>query len=186
MEPPALFIEGLGMCNELYNYFEFQANLESLKLTNNSYFSPMKFTVTITINKAREKVVEEFSNPKNLKNWQNGFLRIEPLEGEPGKTGSTSNMFYKQGNGEMVLKETILENNLPDFFKGLYEHKHMVNTMESIFTELSPTETQYETRIEYTEFIGFVPKLLAKLFPGMFKKQVLKWMTNMKNFIEKN
>jgi len=146
----------------------------------------MKFTVSVTINKPRDIVVKEFYNPENLKNWQDGFLRIEYLEGEPGQTGSTAFMYYKQGGGEMELKETILENKLPESFKGLYEHKHMVNTMNSTFTEVSFNETRYHTEIEYTQFIGFVPKLLAKLFPGLFKKQVLKWMTNMKIFIEKH
>lgn len=145
----------------------------------------MKFTVSVTINKPRDLVVKEFSNPENLKNWQQGFLRINHLEGEPGKTGSTAFMYYKQGNGEMELKETIIENNLPDYFSGLYEHKHMVNTMINRFIEVSLNETRYDTEIEYTKFIGFVPKLLAKLFPGLFKKQVLKWMMNMKKFIEK-
>lgn len=32
---------------------------------------------------------------------------------------------------------------------------------------------------------GIMPKLMAKLFPGMFKKQSQKWMDQFKEFVEK-
>ncbi len=148
------------------------------------YFSDMKFTCEITISRPRSEVANAFKNPENLDKWQEGFLRKEPLSGEPEQAGSTANIYFKFGKGEMELTETILSNKLPDSFSGEYVHKHMTNTMLSTFIEISPTETLYKAEVEYTKFVGFMPKLMATLFPGMFKKQVQKWLNNMKIFLE--
>ncbi len=70
------------------------------------------------------------------------------------------------------MPETITANNLPYSFSGLYEHKHMTNTMTSKFESISDNETKFSSEIEYIKFNGFAIKVMAKLFPGMFKKQV--------------
>ena len=60
----------------------------------------------------------------------------------------------------------------------------MDNTMTCYFTELGVNKTKYVSEIEYTAFRGFIPKAMATLFPGMFKKQVQKWLDNFKAFAE--
>lgn len=45
--------------------------------------------------------------------------------------------------------------------------------------------TRLEQEIHYTKFNGFLLKLLVKLFPGMFKKPVQKWVNQFKTFVEK-
>ena len=60
----------------------------------------------------------------------------------------------------------------------------MTNTMKVNFESLNKNETRYTSEIEYTKFNGFMIKLMAKLFPGLFKKQVLKWMNQFKTYVE--
>ncbi len=141
----------------------------------------MKFTCTVDINCDRAKVVEIFSNPDNLKHFQEGFKSKEHLKGVPFENGSTAKLTYEK----LELIETILENNLPDSFKALYEHKHMTNTMKVSFQDLGNNKTHYISEIHYTKFNGFLIKLMAKIFPGMFRKQVLKWMHLLKDYCEK-
>lgn len=145
----------------------------------------MKFTCTVDIDKPREKVAQLFADPKYLTNYQDGFISKELLEGEAGQNGAISKMLYKQGKGQMELTETIVENNLPENFHAHYHHKHMDNTMHSQFIALSDTQTRYISEIEYTAFRGVLPKLMALLVPGLFKKQVQKWLQNFKVFVEK-
>lgn len=142
----------------------------------------MKFSCSVKINCHKAKVAEIFSNPNLLRHFQEGFITKEPLEGEPGEKGAQSKMVYEK----MELKETILYNKLPDEFMALYEHKHMTNTMKVRFESISETSTIYTSDIEYTKFNGFIIKIIARLFPGMFKKQVLKWMILFKNYCESN
>jgi len=84
----------------------------------------------------------------------------------------------------MELIETIISNNLPDEKKALYVHEHMTNTQTTQFQELSPNQTRYISEVEYTKFNGFMPNLMAKLFPGVFKKQSQKWVNQFKAFAE--
>ncbi|PWK19738.1 SRPBCC family protein [Xanthomarina spongicola] len=144
----------------------------------------MKFTCTIDINKPKEFVAKLFANPEYLKDYQDGFISKELIEGTEGEDGAVSTMLYKMGKNNMELTETIIDNKLPDSFFAKYHHKHMDNTMLCRFEAIDDNTTKYISEINYTEFRGFIPKTLALLFPGMFKKQVNKWLVNFKNFAE--
>ena len=84
----------------------------------------------------------------------------------------------------MVLVETIVANRLPDTFEATYHHTHMDNTLKTTFTALSENRTRYKTEGEYTALRGFVPRLMSRLFPGIFTKQAQKWLDNFKVFAE--
>lgn len=145
----------------------------------------MKFKGSVDIDQPLEKVVTLFVNPDNLKEYQEGFVKKELISGVEGKDGAVSKMYYKNGKHEMELTETITANRLPSSFEASYHHKHMDNTLKSSFTALSDTETRYEAEGEYTAFRGLMPKIMAFLFPGMFKKPAQRWMNNFKAFAEK-
>jgi len=42
----------------------------------------------------------------------------------------------------------------------------------------------YKVEIEYTRFNGIMPKIMAFLMPGVFKKQTQKWLDQFKMFTE--
>ncbi len=144
----------------------------------------MKFTCSVVIDLPIEKVIKLFDDPDNLIEWQDGFVAIEPISGTPGEPGAKSKLVYMIRDQEMEIIETLQVNNLPEEKAGLYEHKHMVNTMTTRFRSLGSNKTKYEAEVEYTKFIGFVPKLMAFLMPGVFKKQVQKWLDQFKSFVE--
>ena len=144
----------------------------------------MKFTSQIEIDAQLAVVLDYYQNPENLKNWQDGYLSTELLDGEVGQKGAKSKLQFQQGKRKMELIETILVNDLPNQKKALYEHIHMSNTMSSKFQEISTNKTLFTAEVEYTKFNGMVPKLMAKLFPSLFKKQVDKWLAQFKKQVE--
>lgn len=144
----------------------------------------MKISGYIDIDKPREEVVSFFSNPDYNKEYQDTFIRKELISGEKGNDGAVSNMYYKQGKGEMELVETITKNNLPDSFEAFFHHKHMDNTMVCKFEELDKNKTRYHYEYEYVR-MTFMPKLFSKLNPGMFSKPPKKWLNQFKEFVEK-
>jgi uncharacterized membrane protein len=146
----------------------------------------MKFSCTVEIDLLVEKVTGLFTDADNFRKWQDGFISIEHLSGAAGEPGAKSRLIYKTGRQTIELIETIVTNNLPDEMKGLYEHKHMVNTMTNRFYRLGENKTKYVAEIEYTRFIGFIPVMMALLMPGMFKKQVQKRLAQFKAFAEKS
>ncbi|MGB1309201.1 MAG: SRPBCC family protein [Oceanihabitans sp.] len=140
----------------------------------------MKFTCKVTINKPIALVAKIFEDPDALKHCQEGFVSLEHLSGTKGQAGAKAKFTYTK----FELLETIIHNKLPDEFLALYEHKHMSNTMQVNFIEIDQNTTQYVSKIHYTKFNGFFIKLMAKFFPKMFEKQVLRWMVKFKNYCE--
>ena len=145
----------------------------------------MKFKGSIDINKPQAMVAKYFADPQYLSEYQEGFLRKELVSGEAGQPGAVSKMYYQMGKSEMELTETITSNNLPHSFEGHYHHKHMDNTMKCTFTALSADQTRYESDIEYTRINWIMPRLMAILFPGAYRKPAERWMRNFKEFVEK-
>lgn len=146
----------------------------------------MKFTCTVNIEKPIKTVVRLFDNPENLKEWQDGFISTELISGKQGCKGAKSRIKIKAGKNIIELTETILVKNLPQEMTALYEHKQMDNTMTNRFTPVNDSSTRWTAEINYTRLNGIVPRLMASLFPGMFKKQTQKWLENFKQFAERN
>lgn len=144
----------------------------------------MKFSCSVIIDRPIDELVELFKDSSKLGEYQDGFAGKELVSGREGEVGAVAKMYYQHGSRSMVITETILVNNLPEEFLGNYHHEHMDNTMRCEFIALSNDQTQYNTDIEYTAFRGFLPKLMSTLFPGMFKKQVQRWLDNFKAYAE--
>ena len=145
----------------------------------------MKYKGYIDINKPQNKVADLFSNPKNNKEYQDGFLKKELISGQSGKDGAVSKMYYKFGKRDMELTETIIANRLPESYEAFYHHPHMDNTMKCRFLPLNDNRTRYEYEFEYTRVSWILPKIMVTLFPAMFRKQGEKWVTQFKEFVEK-
>ncbi len=145
----------------------------------------MKYKGSIEIAKPRNEVVNYFADPSYLGEYQDGFIQKDLISGEQGREGAVSKMLYKYGKRDMELTETIISNQLPDSFESIYHHKHMDNTMKCRFIELDTHRTKYEYEFDYTRISWILPKLIAILFPGMYRKQGEKWMRQFKEFVEK-
>lgn len=140
----------------------------------------MKYNNTIIINKPRNIVVDAFFDPESLKYSQNGFIKKELIKGQPNEVGSVSKLIYKK----FEMTETIMSNDIPNRFSGRYDHKNMSNTMVCYFEAIDNSSTKFTSEIEYTHFNGFVIKMIARIFPGMFKKQIDTWLTKFKTYVE--
>lgn len=144
----------------------------------------MKFSGSLYINKPYELVAKLFADPEYAGKYQDGFVKKELLEGDEGQDGSVSMIYYNYGSRGMQLKETITKNNVPHSFEAFYHHEHMDNTMVCKFIPDEDGGTRLEYEYEYTRVSWIRPKLMTILFPGVFKKQGDKWMSQFKIFVE--
>lgn len=144
----------------------------------------MKYDGSIQINKPIQLVAELFTDPENLKHYQDGFVKKVHVSGTPGAEGAVSELHYSHKGRDMVLKETIGKSNPPFRFEATYSHPMMDNTLKTTFTAISIDQTLYKIEVEYTAINGIVPNLMALFFPGMFTKQGKTWMANFKRFVE--
>lgn len=142
----------------------------------------MKYELEITIDLPRERVIELFDNPDNMKHWQPGLVSFEHLSGEPGKEGAKSHLKYEMGKRKIEMVETVLKRDLPHEFSGTYETKGVWNKVENFFDEMDPNSTRWKSVNEFR--CGGFMKLMTRLMPGAFKKQSLTYMKNFKKFAE--
>ncbi len=145
--------------------------------------SKMKYRISITLNLPRQKVIELFDNPDNMKHWQKGFISFEHVSGTPGQEGAVSNLKYKMGKRSMELIETILKRDLPEEFHGTYDTKGVHNIQENYFKEIDEHTTEWISVTEF-QFSGLMMKAMGFFMPGAFKKQSFKFMEAFKNFAE--
>ncbi len=144
----------------------------------------MKYQQSIIINKPVDEVSEKVDSFDNMKYWQDGFQGYTHLSGTAGEVGAETMLHYDFNGRPLDLKETIIESNLPTIFKAKYECDPMDNFMTVRLIPNGDGTTTYQCEVEYTRFKGIMMKLIAKLYPSMFKKQGQKWYRQLKAFIE--
>lgn len=142
----------------------------------------MKYTLSNTINKPLEVVVEKFKEPEGAKHWMEGLQKIEPISGTPGRVGAKTDFYFLYKNKEMKISETILEQNLPHQIKFAYQSPMGYNEVELLFEKLSDNSVK-QTSNSYFELKG-VMKLMGFFMQGMFKKQSMTYMDAFKKYVE--
>ena len=143
----------------------------------------MKYECRTLINLPIDKVAALWADKNHFKEWQDGFQSIELLSGNANEVQAKSKIII-DGDQYIELIETIQINDLPREKKALYEHKHMTNTQHTKFVSKGDSQTEFISEVEYTQFNGFMIKMMAKFFPGKFKAQSQKWMDQFKAFAE--
>ena len=82
----------------------------------------------------------------------------------------------------MILKETILEEKLPDRIKFSYVSPMGYNEVEIQFEKLSDNSVK-QINNSYFELKGMM-KIMGPLMKGFFKKQSMKYLTAFKEYAE--
>ncbi|WP_109438069.1 SRPBCC family protein [Aquimarina sp. AU119] len=142
----------------------------------------MEYTLDIEIKLPRNQVIEKFDNEENLKYWQKGFIGMEHLSGQKGKTGAISKLTYKMGKREIEMIETITFLDLPEALHLTFDAKNVYNIQENYFEELSNGNTKWTSKNEF-KFSGFM-KFMGFIMPSAFKKQSYSYMQDFKSFAE--
>ena len=142
----------------------------------------LKYSVDIDINLPRDRVSERFQDPDRIPEWQESFIRMDLVSGEPGQPGNVHTLVHKMGKREMEMKETIKENDMPNRFVATYESGGVWNIVENDFTDNPDGTTHWHIDTEF-RCKGFM-RIMTALMPGMFKKQTAKMQTDFKAFAE--
>ena len=142
----------------------------------------MNYTLSNTIDRPLEVVMEKFKEPEGVKHWMEGLQRIEHLSGTPGQVGAKTDFYFLHKNKEMKISETILEQDLPRQIKFAYQSPMGYNEVELLFEKLSNNSVR-QTNNSFFDLKGFM-KIMGFLMKPMFKKQSLKYMTAFKHYVE--
>lgn len=142
----------------------------------------MRYTLSNTINKPLDQVVQKFKEPEGAKHWMDGLQKIVPISGAPGEVGANTDFYFLYKNKEMKISETILEQNFPRQIKFAYQSPMGYNEVEMIFEKLTDNSVK-QINNSYFEMKGF-GKIMGFLFKSMFKKQSMTFMNAFKKYAE--
>ncbi len=142
----------------------------------------MRYTVSNIIDRPLDEVIEKFKEPEGAKHWMEGLKEIEPISGTPGEVGAKTNFHFLYKNKEMVIEETILEQDFPRQIKFAYHSSMGYNEVEMIFEPLSESSVK-QINNSYFQHKGIM-KVLGFLFKGFFKKQSMTYMNGFKRYVE--
>ena len=144
----------------------------------------MKYSCEVLIDVKKDVCIQLWFDESRLIDWQDGFQSKKWIDGKAYAVNSKADIVFEQNGRRLELLEHVLENQLPDFYLGEYIHKHMTNTQKVIFKAIESDKTLIITEVDYSQFNGIMPRLMAFLFPGLFRKQSQKWLDQFKTMAE--
>ncbi len=144
----------------------------------------MKYISEILIKIPLKEFLDKLSNYNNMKYWQRGLESYEHISGEPGKLGAKMKFNYKFGNYKMYLIETITHSNFPNEYHVYHDTEGIHNIHQNYFEETPNGYTKWTFK---SECIPTTFSMRAKmlLMPWLYKKQILKYLEDFKNFAER-
>lgn len=143
----------------------------------------MKYVVDVVIDKPIGAVIEDFDNPENLKQWLEGLVSFDHLEGTPGEVGAKSKLVFDMGKRRIEMVETVTKKDLPEAFGGTYEADGVFNRVLNRFESVGNDQTRLTQECEF-EFSSLMMKIMGFFMPGAFKKQTRKHLNAFKEFSE--
>lgn len=143
----------------------------------------MKYTIETVIDAPLEDFISKMDNPDYMKHWQRGLVSHEFTSGIPGEKGSKMVMNYDHKGRKFSLEETIIDRSLPNKFDATYVMPGMYNLQRNIFESTSDGKTKWISNCEFTSD-KFMYRIMMFLMPGLFKKQSILLINDLKAFVE--
>jgi len=142
----------------------------------------MRYTLEISIDAPRDRVVQLFTDPEHFSEWQPGLECYELVSGAQSQTGAKAELTTRAGNRVTGMTETTESNSLPDELVAVYETHGVWNRIVNQFVAVDDNTTRWISDNEF-RFEG-VRKALG-LLEGSFKKETLESMERFKAFAER-
>lgn len=148
----------------------------------------MQYRLELDLDLPRTRVVELFFDPGNLSSWQPDLVLLEAISGPgPRAVGARNRQVHRMGRREADRVETITAHDDPEWFSAIYEADKVWTLIENRFTELDADRTHWvlDCAFKCGGMVRIMAALFPALFPGMFRRQTLKFMRMFKDFAER-
>jgi len=109
----------------------------------------MRYTLQVTINAPRDKVVALFTDATHFTDWQPGLECYELVSGQQAQTGAKAELTTRAGNRVTGMTETVENNSLPDSLAVIYETHGVWNRNANTFIAESPETTGWVSENEF-------------------------------------
>src|SRR6187551_2194089 len=106
----------------------------------------LSFRLEIVIDKPLDRVIATFRNRDIIPLWQPGLLSSELIESQPHPTYK---LMFQFGRRKMQMMETIIRDELPAHFDGIYKMKGVLNTVRNSFRKEGNSSTLWVSEVEF-------------------------------------
>jgi len=144
----------------------------------------MKYSVSNTISKPIQEVIEAFSHQENRLIWMKGLTSFEELDDAPLSIGAKSRLTFIMGKRTLIMTQIVLDNQLPESLKLVSKSRDVNNMITHKFRAVGENKTYHETAHIF-EFKNWGMKLLSPLMKKAFIQQSQTYLDDFKTFIEK-
>lgn len=137
----------------------------------------MKYSISDTINRTRQHVIDALLNIEQLKKWQPTLVRVESTVGQLFNKGSSGYQIYDGAGFKSKLKVSVPSSQLPDSITLVYEIPDVINTCVYRFQEINGV-THYHMEVTF-EFADGIERDEA-----VFKAGTRAMMEPLKRYLE--
>ena len=142
----------------------------------------MKFKAEVEIGKPLGLLVDLIQDPDCTLQWLEGLISVKHVSGEFRQPGAVSDVVFESAAGRMKIKETVLRNELPEYYMIRYDGQGYVSFSNYSFEVLSENKTRFTMKQE-VELKGAL-KLAGGLVRGKVRKQLKRSAESFKKFAE--
>jgi uncharacterized protein YndB with AHSA1/START domain len=142
----------------------------------------LNYRYEMVIRKPIRFVVDLYTDRDQLSKWQRGLLNSELLPDADGR--KKYKLTFQLGKRKMFITETILRNELPEYYEVQYKMKGAQHVVKNRFTAENSSSTKWIYDVEFT-FKGLMNQIAGFMKSG-FDQQSRILMNNFKMFAEKS
>lgn len=144
----------------------------------------ISYTNEVTVNKPLAESWAVSQDESKMKDWLQGYQKMEHVSGTPGTVGAVSDVHFVNGGEEMIIRETITAIVPNESIAMTFDSDFMV--MDYIIT-MKPDDgkTKIETKSD-VEGNGMFAKSIVAIMNGSFETQEQTNLEKLKNTIEEN
>ena len=141
----------------------------------------MKYTSEIVIDRPRDVVLEVLTSREEAFKWMKGLKEFSLIEGIENEVNSKHKMVFDNNGRTEIMTETITRFDVPDVITTVYEMDGVWNECVNRFYE-KDGQTLYVMEVSFK--FPFLMNLFIWMAKGMFQKQTMSSMVDLKNHIE--
>ena len=146
--------------------------------------SEIAYDCEITANKPLAESWAVGQDKEKIKDWLEGFQKMEVISGTPGTVGAVTDIYFNTDGQEMTIRETITEIVPDESISMLFE----MDFMNMNYT-MTMKNVDGKTKISSSTAVfgnGMISKSFIALMGGSFSDQEDVSLNNLKRVIEDN
>ncbi len=149
------------------------------------FANDIKLQQEVIINSNIDSLSLTLSNPSNIKKYMpDNIISYKLINGAIGENGANAEIKMNSNGNEIILKESIIKNNLPTEMIISYESNGISKIVTQTLEKISEKETKL-TRIEEFKFKGYM-KFISFFMESALNKQNRVYLNSIKEYAESN